>query len=49
MTDQQLDDKFVALAAPILGRARTEQLANACWRLLELDDVRALLGLTVPG
>jgi 2-methylcitrate dehydratase PrpD len=49
MTDQQLEDKFVALASPVLGHARTEELARRCWRLLELDDIRSLLALTVPG
>lgn len=49
MTDQQLEDKFVALAGPVLGQGRTEQLAETCWKLLELDDIRALLDLTAPG
>jgi 2-methylcitrate dehydratase PrpD len=49
MTDQQLQGKFSALVEPVLGRARTEQLAETCWKLLELNDIRDLLGLTVPG
>ena len=49
MTDQQLEDKFQALASPILGRTRTDDLAQACWKLLELDDIRGVLDLTVPG
>jgi 2-methylcitrate dehydratase PrpD len=49
MTDQQLEDKFSALAAPILGQVRTGELAEVCWKLLELNDIRALLSLTVPG
>jgi 2-methylcitrate dehydratase PrpD len=49
MTDQQLEDKFVGLASPVLGQDRTEELATKCWRLLELDDIRAVLALTVPG
>ena len=49
MTDQQLEDKFQALASPILGRTRTDDLAQACWKLLELDDIRGILDLTVPG
>jgi 2-methylcitrate dehydratase PrpD len=49
MTDVQLEDKFRALASPVLGRARTEELARACWKLLAVDDIRALLDLTVPG
>jgi 2-methylcitrate dehydratase PrpD len=49
MTDQQLEDKFVGLASPVLGQACTEELATTCWRLLDLDDIRVLLGLAVPG
>lgn len=49
MTDRHLEDKFVGLAAPVLGAARTEELARTCWRLEELDDFSALLELTVPA
>jgi 2-methylcitrate dehydratase PrpD len=49
MTDQQLEDKFSALAAPVLGRTKTDELAEACWKLLELNDIRTVLALTVPG
>ena len=48
MTDQQLEDKLIALAAPVLGQGRTEQLAETCWKLLELDDIRALFEQTTP-
>ncbi|HET7664958.1 MAG TPA: MmgE/PrpD family protein, partial [Mycobacterium sp.] len=48
MTDQQLEDKFVALAAPVLGRARTDELARVSWKLPELDDIGMLFGLAVP-
>jgi hypothetical protein len=37
------------LAVPVLGQARTEQLAKTCWRFLELDDVRGLLDLALPA
>jgi 2-methylcitrate dehydratase PrpD len=49
MSDRQLQEKFTALAAPVLGRTRTDELAQTCWKLLEHDDIRAVLGLTVPG
>ena len=49
MTDQQLEDKFLGLASPVLGSDRAEQVAATCWRLLELADVRAVPDLTVPG
>jgi 2-methylcitrate dehydratase PrpD len=48
MTDQQLEDKFVALASPVLGQDRAKRLAGTSWRLLELDDIGALVDLTVP-
>jgi 2-methylcitrate dehydratase PrpD len=47
MTDQQLEDKFLALASPTLGRNRAERVASTCWRFLEVGDVRTLLDLTV--
>jgi 2-methylcitrate dehydratase PrpD len=49
MTDAQLEDKFVALAAPVLGDADARRLVGMCWTILELDDVGGLLDLTVPG
>jgi 2-methylcitrate dehydratase PrpD len=49
MTDKQLEDKLLGLATPVLGSARAEQIAATCWRLTELDDVRAVPDLTVPG
>ncbi len=48
MTDQQLADKFLALASPVVGPACAERVAETCWRILELGDVRTLLDLTVP-
>ena len=48
MTDQQLEDKFLALASPVLGQDRAAQVASMCWGMLELDDVSALVLLTVP-
>ncbi|HEX2286762.1 MAG TPA: MmgE/PrpD family protein [Mycobacterium sp.] len=48
MTDQQLEEKFLGLASPVLGRDGAKQVAAACWRLRELDDIRTLLELTVP-
>ncbi len=49
MTDEQLEDKLLGLATPVLGSARAEQVAATCWRLLELPEVRAVADLTVPG
>jgi hypothetical protein len=32
----------------VLGSARTKEIAETCWRLLELPDVRAVPDMTVP-
>ena len=45
---EQLEAKFVGLATPVLG-PRADQVAAACWRLMELPDVRVVPDLTVPG
>lgn len=49
MTDEQLEIKFLALAAPVLGDARATSLAEACWGVTELPDLGRLLDLAVPG
>ncbi|HKV21769.1 MAG TPA: hypothetical protein VJR50_22275, partial [Mycobacterium sp.] len=49
MTDEQLHDKFVGLASPVLGEAPANEVAAACWRVLELTDIRTLPNLTVPA
>lgn len=48
MSDGQLEEKFVGLATPVLGAARSEGAAAACWRLLDLPDIREVPNLTVP-
>jgi len=48
MSDHQLEDKFVALAAPVLGSERAGELARICWGLEELADLAGLVALTVP-
>jgi 2-methylcitrate dehydratase PrpD len=47
MSDGQLEEKFVGLSTPVLGSARSEEVAAACWRLLELPDIREVPNLTV--
>jgi 2-methylcitrate dehydratase PrpD len=49
MTDQQLEEKLLALAAPVLGQAGAERLASTCWGFLELDDVSTVVELTAPA
>jgi len=48
MTEAQLDAKFAALVAPVLGESRLAPIAEACLRLATLDDVRTLTTLTRP-
>ncbi len=48
MSDTQLEEKFLGLASPVLGTARSEEVAAACWRLLDLADIREVPNLTVP-
>ena len=47
MSDEQLEEKFIGLAAPVLGVARAKQVADECWRLLELSDIRAPINLSI--
>ncbi len=49
MADSQLEDKFTALSSPVLGQLRTGELAEICWSFLGLEDIAAVLDLTVPG
>ncbi len=48
MTDAMLEGKFHGLSDPILGAAGTTQLIEACWKLCDAADVRALVALAVP-
>jgi len=47
MSDEQLEEKFVGLAAPVLGAARAKQVADECWRLLGLSDIRTPINLSI--
>jgi 2-methylcitrate dehydratase PrpD len=49
MSDRQLEDKFLALASPVVGQPGAERVAATCWNLLELDDISTVVGQTVPG
>ena len=43
MTDEQLEEKLLGLATPILGRDRAVAVAEMCWGLLGLDDISTLI------
>jgi 2-methylcitrate dehydratase PrpD len=48
MSDQQLEEKMLALATPVLGESAAQRLAGCCWNLTELTDVREVLDASVP-
>ncbi len=48
MSDAQLEDKFRALSAPVLGDARTEQVLAACWQLGQASSLSPLLAALTP-
>lgn len=48
MTDGQLDAKFHALVAPVLGATQSEALRAACRDLGQAADVRALVEAARP-
>ncbi len=47
MSDEQLADKLIGLATPVLGSARADEIAATCWRLIELPDIRTLINLSI--
>ncbi len=49
MSNEQLSEKLIDLASPVLGVDGAHRLAAAARRLPELDDVRAVLDLAVPS
>jgi 2-methylcitrate dehydratase PrpD len=44
MSDERLNEKFLELATPTLGRDRSEALLDRLWRLDEVEDVDEVLG-----
>ena len=42
MSDQELETKFVDQCEPVIGRPRSEALAEMCWRIGELADAAEL-------
>jgi 2-methylcitrate dehydratase PrpD len=45
MSDRAIENKFLANAAPAVGEERARQIAAMAWKLDELPDMRALIGL----
>ena len=48
MSDAALEAKFHALADPVLGAARTDELIGACWAVGASADLRGLAALARP-
>lgn len=46
MSDGEIEEKFHALAAPVMPRERADTLAAQLWKLDELTDIGELLALT---
>lgn len=42
---EQIKDKFTDLAEPVLGENKTRKVIEAIYRLKEIEDVKALIGL----
>jgi 2-methylcitrate dehydratase len=45
MLDRHIEDKFAALAEPVLGKERCRQALERWWRIHDAADVGALIGL----
>ena len=48
MSDRQLEQKFIGLAEPILGKEKTVQLISAVWKLGNAPDLKNILDLSTP-
>jgi 2-methylcitrate dehydratase PrpD len=47
MSDDHLEDKMVSLSSPVLGEGAARRLADRCWAVTDLADLRPLLDCTV--
>jgi len=45
LTDQEVEEKFDALAEPVLSPARRQAVKDACWKLDEQDSISGVLEL----
>ena len=48
MTDAQLEEKFTALSAPVIGAERTTALIEAAWNIGNAPDVLAMTSIARP-
>ncbi len=49
LSDEQLGEKFLMCSERALPRDVARSVLDRCWRIAELDDVRALVEATVPA
>ncbi|HUN88454.1 MAG TPA: hypothetical protein VMU28_06665, partial [Terriglobales bacterium] len=45
LTDQEIEEKFEALADPVMSRTAQKKLKVAIWNLEKVQSVRELMGL----
>jgi 2-methylcitrate dehydratase len=45
LTDREIEEKFDALASPVLSASARERVKDAVWRLEELESIRELMDL----
>lgn len=45
MTDQEVEEKFIALATPLLSRPRIKRILDTLWRLEKISNIRKVLRL----
>ena len=48
MSDRQLEQKFIALTEPVIGKAKTNLLISAVWKLGDAPDLKNILHLCIP-
>ena len=46
LTDQEVEEKFDALAEPVVGKAGLQPIKDACWELEKQSSITALMELT---
>ena len=49
LTDQEIEEKFDALAGPILSEGARTRLKEAIWKLDSLDSIGELMDMTIAG
>jgi 2-methylcitrate dehydratase PrpD len=45
MRDEHVGEKFMSLARPVIGEARSTEALARWWQICEVSDMRPLIGL----